>query len=121
MDNAAFARHLQSTGPLLTVASTEVHEILVDEVQRKAMIHMSYYLVPVGESKEVVENDLIWLLSFTGPGEVQGDPEAVLIKNSVEFVDATASARIGVLIKAAQGPLRDDVRGGVGVVLEGSS
>lgn len=122
MDNAAFARHLQSTGPLLTVTSTKVHAILVDEVLRKATVHMSYYLVPVGSGdNEVVENDLIWLLSFTGPGEVQGDPEAVLIKDSVEFIDATASARIGVLIQAAQGPLKDDVRGGVGVVLEGSS
>jgi hypothetical protein len=90
-------------------------------MKRKATIHMSYYLVPVGDSNEVVENDLIWLLTFTGSGEVQDDPEAVLIKNSIEFIDATASARIGVLIKATQGPLKQGVRGGVGVILEGQS
>jgi hypothetical protein len=121
MDNAAFASHLKSTGPLLTVASAKVHDILIDEMKRKATIHMSYYLVPVGDSNEVVENDLIWLLTFTGSGEVQDDPEAVLIKNSIEFIDATASARIGVLIKATQGPLKQGVRGGVGVILEGQS
>ena len=69
---------------------------------------MSYFLVPAG-SEEKVEQDLIWILKFT-EGE---DVEQVQIKESVEFIDATASARVGSVIRSVHGQLTDDVRGGI--------
>ncbi|KAF6755824.1 hypothetical protein DFP72DRAFT_302546 [Ephemerocybe angulata] len=90
MDNEEFHAHITSTGRYLDSGDSKVHEIVVDEHQRKATIHMSYFLVPKG-SKETVENNLIWTLKFTDAEDV----EKVLIQESVEFIDATASARLG--------------------------
>ena len=110
MDNTAFLAHLKSTGPYLDPArgGAEVHSITVDEYERRAVVHMSYFLVPAG-SEEKVEQDLIWILKFT-EGE---DVEQVQIKESVEFIDATASARVGSVIRSVHGQLTDDVRGGI--------
>jgi hypothetical protein len=64
-----------------------------------------------------VENDLIWTLKFTKEGEVKGDPDVVLIKESIEFVDATANGRLGALIRDAQVEMGKDVKGGLGIIL----
>lgn len=111
MDNDAFKSHLHTSGPYLDSSRTEVHDILIDEHQRKATIHMSYFLTPKG-SKETVENDLIWLLKFTDEGETEGGVDGVLIKESVEYIDAAASARLGTIIRDLHGELNKDVRGG---------
>ncbi|RDX56214.1 hypothetical protein OH76DRAFT_605557 [Lentinus brumalis] len=119
MDNAAFAAHLASSGRYLTspTENAKVHEITVDEHKRTAVVHMSYYLMAKGSSDdEVVENDLIWLLRFTEEAEQEvGGVDGVRIKESVEFIDASASARLGTLVRAANGgqEVGGDVRGGI--------
>nr|CEG04738.1 unnamed protein product [Fusarium clavum]CEG05824.1 unnamed protein product [Fusarium clavum] len=117
MDNEAFATHLKTTGRLLAGFNSKIHEITVDEYQRMATIRMSYYLSTL-ISDEVVENDLIWTLKFTKQGEVKGDPNGVLIKESIEFVDATANARLGALLRDAQVEIGKDVKGGLGIILD---
>lgn len=112
MDNAAFRSHLHTTGPYLDDGRSEVHHIMIDENQRKAVIHMSYFLTPKG-SKETVENDLIWILKFTDEGEVEGGVDGILIKESVEFIDAAASSRLGTVIRELHGELNEGVRGGI--------
>ncbi|KAL0569396.1 hypothetical protein V5O48_012574 [Marasmius crinis-equi] len=108
MDNDAFRAHLQSTGRYLDFAGAELHDIVIDENQRKSVIRMSYFLTPKG-SKETVENDLIWVLKFTDDEEV----DKVLVKESVEFTDAAASGRLGTVIRELHGELEEDVRGGI--------
>ncbi|KAJ6542883.1 hypothetical protein B0H19DRAFT_841523, partial [Mycena capillaripes] len=93
LDNAALEAHLQSTGMLLESLGGEVTDIIVDEHTRKATLRMSYFLKPKG-SEETVENDLIWVLKFTEEGEIEGGADGILIKESTEFIDATASARL---------------------------
>jgi hypothetical protein len=75
---------------------------MVDEHKRKATLRMSYSLKVKG-SDETMENDLIWVLKFTDDGEVDGGVEGILIKESTEFVDAAARARVGLLIAELHG------------------
>jgi hypothetical protein len=119
MDNDAFKSHLLTTGPYLDdeAGSAATHDILIDERKRKAVIHMSYFLVPKG-SEEKVENELIWLLKFTDPDEKElkdpSDVDGILIKESVEYIDAAASSRLGTVIRKLNGgKLNKDVRGGI--------
>lgn len=69
---------------------------------------MSYLLRAAG-SEEIVEQDLIWTLKFTDHQQV----EEVLIRETVEFIDAAASSRIGEIIRAIHGEVNEDVRGGI--------
>lgn len=108
MDNDAFEAHLDTTGPYIGSSRCKVHDILIDENQRKAVIQMSYFLTPKGSS-ETVENELVWVLRFTHDEEVNG----ILIKESVEYIDAAASARLGTIIRQIHGKLNEDVRGGI--------
>lgn len=39
--------------------------------------------------------------------------ERVLIEESVEFIDAAASARLGTLVREVYGEVGEDVRGGI--------
>ena len=121
MDNTAFAAHLASSGRYITYDATggnggaQVHDVVVDEYKRTAIVHMSYYLMAKGSAgDEVVENDLIWTLKFTEEAEQEvGGLEGVRIKESVEFIDASASARLGTLVRATSGEVGSDVRGGI--------
>lgn len=108
MDNATFKAHLISTGPYISSGRGEVHAITVDEHQRTSVIHMSYFLQAAG-SEETVEQDLIWLLKFTDDEDV----DKVLIKESLEFIDAAASARISEIIRGVHGEVAENVRGGI--------
>ncbi|KAF7373207.1 hypothetical protein MSAN_00529300 [Mycena sanguinolenta] len=96
LDNAAFEAHLHSAGKWLDALGGEVTDIMIDEHKRKAVLRMSYFLKAKG-SDETVENDLIWVLKFTDEGEVEGGVDGILIKESIEFIDAAARARVGVL------------------------
>ncbi|EPT01276.1 hypothetical protein FOMPIDRAFT_1059916 [Fomitopsis schrenkii] len=123
MDNAAFARHLASTGRYITNAppGETVHDVIVDEWKRVAVVRMSYYLQAKkvegkeAEDSEVVENDLIWTLKFTQEAEQETSGlDGVRIIESVEYIDASASARLGTLVRAQiGGEIGDDVRGGI--------
>lgn len=113
-DNVAFEAHLKSTGRFLESLGGEVTDIIIDEHKRKATLRMSYFLKANG-SDETVENDLIWVLKFTEEGEVEGGVDGILIKESTEFIDATASARLGVLLREIHGELDQDVKGGVAI------
>ncbi|KAJ7452436.1 hypothetical protein B0H11DRAFT_291650 [Mycena galericulata] len=113
MDNTAFEAHLKSSGLYLEMERLEVHDIIVDTMGRKSAVHMSYFLTPKG-SNEMVENNLIWVLKFTDEGEVEGGVDGILIKESVEFIDATASARLGTVVRGLHGgKLNEEVRGGI--------
>ncbi|KAF8152667.1 hypothetical protein K438DRAFT_1864272 [Mycena galopus ATCC 62051] len=106
LDNVAFEAHLHSAGRWLDVLASDVTEdIMIDEHKRKAIIRMSYFLKAKG-SDETVENDLIWVLKFTDEGEVDGGVDGILIKESTEFIDAAARARVGILAEmdGASGP-----------------
>ncbi|KAJ6476403.1 hypothetical protein C8R45DRAFT_1009896 [Mycena sanguinolenta] len=96
LDNAAFEAHLHTAGQWLDALGGEVTDIMIDEHKRKAVLRMSYFLKAKG-SDETVENDLIWVLKFTDEGEVGGGVDGILIKESIEFIDAAARARVGVL------------------------
>lgn len=108
MDNREFEAHLTSTGPYLESEGSTIHSVVVDEHQRTAVIHMSYFLRPV-QSAETVEQDLIWTLKFTDDQDVG----KVLIRESVEFIDAAASSRLGEIIRSIHGEVGENVRGGV--------
>lgn len=69
---------------------------------------MSYLLRPV-KSSETVEQDLIWTLKFTDHEDV----DKVLIRETVEFIDAAASSRLGEIIRGIHGEIGEDVRGGI--------
>lgn len=125
MDNAAFAAHLASTGRYITYAppGEKVHDVIVDEWQRVAVVKMSYYLKAKkadgkedgGSEGEVVENDLIWTIKFTQDTEQETSGiDGIRIIESVEYIDASASARLGTLVRAETGgEVADDVRGGI--------
>ncbi|KAI0727563.1 hypothetical protein C8Q72DRAFT_443411 [Fomitopsis betulina] len=121
MDNAAFARHLVSSGRYITRAppGETVHDVTVDERKHVTVVRMSYYLKAKkeedGEDGEVVENDLIWTLKFTREAEQEiSGLDGVRIMESVEYIDASASARLGTLVRAENGgEIGDDVRGGI--------
>lgn len=108
MDNDAFEAHLKSTGPYLASGEGTIHGIIVDEYQRTSVIHMSYLLQPA-KSDEKVEQDLIWTLKFTD----EEDVDKILIKETVEFIDAAASSRAGEIIREIHGEVKEDVRGGI--------
>lgn len=112
MDNEAFRAHLHSTGPYLQSGDVKVHDITIDEFRRTSVIHMSYFLRPA-QSNETVEQELIWTLKFTDDKALDN----IFIKESVEFIDAAASSRVGEIIRTIHGYIRDDVRGGI--TLEG--
>lgn len=108
MDNREFEAHLTSTGPYLDSDKSAIHSIVVDEHQRTSVIHMSYFLRPV-KSNETVEQDLIWTIKFTDHEDV----DKVLIKESVEFIDAAASSQLGEIIRGSHGEVAENVRGGI--------
>ncbi|PPQ83486.1 hypothetical protein CVT25_006977 [Psilocybe cyanescens] len=108
MDNEAFKAHLCSTGPYLGDGTNKVHSITIDEHQRTSVVHMSYFL-QAAKAEEVVEQDLIWTLKFTEDEDV----DKILIKETVEFIDAAASSRLGEIIRSIHGEVTEDVRGGI--------
>lgn len=108
MDNKDFEAHLISTGPYLESCVSEIHTITVDEHRRTSTVHMSYFLQPA-QSDEKVEQDLIWTLRFTDDEEV----DKIMIEESVEFIDAAASGRVGEIIRGIHGTLNENVRGGI--------
>lgn len=116
MDNNAFTAHLHSSGPYIEGKGAKVHEIIVDEHKRKAVIHMSYFLAAKG-SEETVEQDLVWVLTFTEETEEErsGNLDGILINESVEFIDASTGMRVGSMARALYGELSEDVRGSITV------
>ncbi|KAH7027974.1 uncharacterized protein B0I36DRAFT_365102 [Microdochium trichocladiopsis] len=121
LTNEGLAAHFKSTGSLLISCPGKVHSIMVDEHQRLATIWMSYFLTTIAEEgkaeahREVVENDLIWTLKFSGEPEER--LEEIKIVESVEFIDPTASGRANELLRKAGIEIKADVVGGLGVVL----
>lgn len=122
LTNEQLKAHFSSTGALLLSCPGKVHSIMVDEHQRLATIWMSYFLTTVAEQgkeegeREVVENDLIWTLRFSGEDRV----EYIKIVESTEFIDPTASGKANELLRKAGVEIAGDVVGGLGVVLSSS-
>jgi hypothetical protein len=90
-DFDGFVAHLQSMLPKLASWKAHVTDIVVDEVGMKAVLRISFWMVPKGkEEKDGVENDLLWILEM----ERGGDEEEVKIKGSTEFMDGLAAGRL---------------------------
>ncbi|KAJ7572310.1 hypothetical protein C8J56DRAFT_990712 [Mycena floridula] len=117
MDNTAFTAHLHNSGPYLESQRCEIHDIIVDEHQRKSSIRMSYFLTPMG-STETVEQELIWTIKFTEEEEVPGGIDGILIKESIEFIDAATGVRLGNIIREIHGEINKNVRGSFGIAIE---
>lgn len=94
--------------------------MVIDEYRLKASVRMSYFLTMKdkdGAAGEMVENDLVWVLTFVKTDD-RGSHDGWRIKDGIEFIDAAASGRMGQLAREANGgSLAEDVRGGLGIRL----
>lgn len=91
-----FILHLSTMVTSLLSCRVVIHDIVVDEPASKVAVRNSFFLCPKGQlegQEEEVENDLMWILGMDSTGEK--------IESAVEFLDATATARIGELITRA--------------------
>jgi hypothetical protein len=88
-DADSFIKHLGSMIPLLESWDTEITDIAIDELQRKAVVRGSYFMKPKG-SPEAVENDLVWYLTMEEDGKK--------VQKSIEFLDGAAVQRMKELM-----------------------
>lgn len=120
---AGFQAHLSSSGRYFSGGSTEISDIVIDEYRFKASVRMSYFLTlkdQDGAAGEMVENDLIWLLTFVKTDEEGSELryDGWRVIDGIEFIDAAASSRMGYLAREANGGVLDeDVKGGLGIRL----
>ncbi|XP_014555629.1 hypothetical protein COCVIDRAFT_61638, partial [Bipolaris victoriae FI3] len=90
---SAFAAHLGAMVPRMESWELRVADVLVDEVQMRGVVRVSYFMkVKGGGEGHVVENDVLWVLGF----EREGDE--VKVCRSVEFVDGVAAGRLRELM-----------------------
>ena len=73
--------------PNLQSWETTVTDVLVDEVKRKVMLRVSFWMVPKGKG-EGVENDLLWVLELAEEGG------GWKVRRSTEFIDGMAAGRL---------------------------
>lgn len=97
----------------------KISDIIIDEHRLKASVRMSYFLTmkdETGGAGEMVENDLVWVLSFV---KTEGEGyDGWRVKDGIEFIDAAASGRMGQLAREANGgTLPEDVKGGLSIRL----
>lgn len=93
----AFIAHLQKMLPSLESWETDITDIIVDEVQLKVMLRLSFWMRAKGVSKEdIVENDLLWLLEMSKDGV--NDNRSMKVRRSVEFIDAVAAGKLKELM-----------------------
>lgn len=71
--------------PKLESWETTVTEVTVDEVKKRVVLRVSFWMVPKG-TKEVVENDLLWKLEMDEGGKK--------VQRSTEFIDGIAAGRL---------------------------
>ncbi|KAK6527787.1 hypothetical protein TWF694_004767 [Orbilia ellipsospora] len=95
--------HLEAAAPLLKRWDVEIEDVVVDEVRRKAVVRSTYKMQAKGASltteegenkkenegevevKEVVENDMVWMLQLDEAGE--------RVEKAVEFKDYLADEK----------------------------
>lgn len=99
LDEAGFRQHLSTMVPFIESTRVVIHDTIVDEPARKVVVRASFFLCPKGQGqdgaeKEEPENELVWILQF--------DEEGAKVDAATEFLDATATARIGELIAQAK-------------------
>ncbi|ETS73931.1 hypothetical protein PFICI_13797 [Pestalotiopsis fici W106-1] len=97
LDQAGFREHMGAMVPFIESTRIVIHDIIVDEPARKVVVRASFCLCPKGQNegeKEAPENELMWILKF--------DQEGEQLESAVEFLDATATARIGELVAQAK-------------------
>lgn len=93
IDNDAFWSHLSGMANKLETVGSKVHDVIVDESRRAAMVRMSFFITARG-AEETVENDMVWFLEMDETGD--------RIEKSVEYMDGEASKRLGELIKKGE-------------------
>ncbi|KAK6072364.1 hypothetical protein SCUP515_07445 [Seiridium cupressi] len=100
LDRDGFHKHLSTMVPFLESCEAVIHEVIIDEPASRVVVRNSFFMCPKGQNegdKEAPENDMIWILIM--------DETGGRITSAQEFLDATATARIGELIAKAK--LRD--------------
>ncbi|KAF3013292.1 hypothetical protein E8E14_010265 [Neopestalotiopsis sp. 37M] len=97
LDFAGFREHMGAMVPFIESTRIVIHDSIVDEPARKVVVRASFFLCPKGQSeghKEAPENELMWILQFDKDGEQ--------LDSAVEFLDATATARLHEIITQAK-------------------
>jgi hypothetical protein len=84
-----FTKHLEAMLPNLDSFENTVTDVTIDEVQRKVVLRMSFWMLAKG-AEEPVENDLLWVLEM--------DEEGKKVRRSKEFIDGVAAGRLKELM-----------------------
>lgn len=93
LSNDEFLANMGRMTPFLADWSAEVHDVLVDESRRSAVVRMSFHMTVKGANgaaNETVENDMVWFLEMDESGQK--------VRRAVEYLDAAATGRIGALV-----------------------
>lgn len=97
LDKSGFLDHLGTMLPFIESVQPVIHDVVVDEPARKVVAQISFIICPReqdADRKEAVENELVYILTM--------DETCERIESAREFLDATATARIGELVARAR-------------------
>jgi hypothetical protein len=86
---AQFTKHLEAMLPNLDSFEITVTDVTVDEMLRKVVLRISFWMLAKG-AEERVENDLVWV--------VEMDEEGKKVRRSREFIDGIAAGRLKELM-----------------------
>ncbi|KAF2188646.1 hypothetical protein K469DRAFT_565198 [Zopfia rhizophila CBS 207.26] len=92
-DVDGFIAHLNSMLPRLESWDTKISSIIIDEVEKMAVVRVSYFMLVRG-ANEPVENDLVWFLTM--------DEEGRKVIRSIEFIDAAASSKLREIMRVVK-------------------
>jgi hypothetical protein len=84
-----FTKHFEIMLPNLESYEITVTDVTVDEVMRKVVLRISFWMHAKG-TEEKVENDLMWV--------VEMDEEGKKVRRSREFIDGVAAGRLKELM-----------------------
>lgn len=90
-----FVEHMSKMAPGLETWAIEIRQVIVDPIQRTAMVRAEFFMVPLGSGlaeERTVLNDIILTFAMDQTGEK--------ILAATEFIDPVASAEIGRLMAA---------------------
>lgn len=90
MTNHEFTRYMEWHAGVVQGATAQIHEILVDEHKRTAVVRMSIFLTVAGE-EDSLEQDMIWIL--------RTNEKADLMTETIEYVDAVTAMKLAEAFK----------------------
>jgi hypothetical protein len=83
--------HLEAMLPNLESWETTITDVTIDEVKRKVILRISFWMLAKG-TDNAVENDLLWMLEMDEGGKK--------VKSSKEFIDVAAAGKLKEIIMA---------------------